>query len=1003
MKSNVLHLLLSTSLLATNIVPAAQPFPNLAIQVANAAIEERVPATDGSAASSTKKEEVTEPITGKTDSSESQNTENDASNSSSDEQKKQGVTDKAVENIKAATSKENSTSESRSLVTGTWGTSPYTFDDVTGTLTVNSGTLGQDEQQPWGKGEVAADKIQRIELVGTVIAPKDCGALFAGINNLRELTGNLDTSQVTDMSSMFQDCSSLTTLDLSGWNTSQVTKLYQTFYDCSSLTTLNLSGWDTSKVTTLQNTFYRCRSLTTLNVSGWDTSQVTNLNSTFKGCSNLTTLLGVSGWNTSQVTTLYSTFEGCSNLTTLDLSNWNTTKVTGDDDAFANCSSLNTLVLGAASLFDTSVSLLEGKWTGQSTQVSYSNTNEFLSQYNGSQPDTFVRTDVSTMKYWGTSPYTFDEAAGTLTVEAGTLAGYKESPWNKGDVKAEKVKKIVLQGNVVAPADCTYLFSANGAVQTKLINLTEIDGNLDTSQVTNMMSMFGGAAKLSTLDVSKWDTSQVTNMFSVFYGCRSLQSLDINDWNTSKVEAMYSMFYDCSSLTSLDLTKWNTGQVTNMGFMFCDCSALEELSVNGENWDTSKVTYMYSMFLRCHALSNLDISGWNTSQVIDMSNMFGDCDKLSVLALGQAFSFKINSLGGRANLPENKWIGLEKQVRYGTSVDFMDAYEASVADTYVWDRTAQLAVSVQNQDQKPMVIGNKSELLWTIAHSNQSAPGQMAKAITGKIHTAEVIDFDAELLVEKKDPFGIESVQMSIPVVFEGKSNEVATYSYQLPDLENGAQYKLSLSGTPWNNTTVSSDSDPTFEYEVSYEAEKLEVNGEDKVIRSNSKTSSNQKIENGNLEFSQVPSTLKFTTKKLSYDMNDQLISREDSDWNIGISDLRGTKAKSVADPSIARQDWELFATAETFKDSKNNEVEQDDLGIAYVGDDNVTHELSADSETSIKKHFVNGETPKNNHQHTLSWAEDEGFQAIVHNRYALKADETYKAEVTFELRSAP
>jgi len=47
------------------------------------------------------------------------------------------------------------------------------------------------------------------------------------------------------------------------------------------------------------------------------------------------------------------------------------------------------------------------------------------------------------------------------------------------------------------------------------------------------------------------------------------------------------MFYGCSSLTSLDLSGWDTSKVTNMSSMFYGCS---KLSVDCSNWDVSKVT-----------------------------------------------------------------------------------------------------------------------------------------------------------------------------------------------------------------------------------------------------------------------------------------------------------------------------------------------------------------------------------------------------------------------------
>jgi surface protein len=60
---------------------------------------------------------------------------------------------------------------------------------------------------------------------------------------------------------MFDECSSLTSLDVSGFDTSNVTDMYGMFYKCSNLTSLNVSGWDTSKVTGMGYMYYNCSSL----------------------------------------------------------------------------------------------------------------------------------------------------------------------------------------------------------------------------------------------------------------------------------------------------------------------------------------------------------------------------------------------------------------------------------------------------------------------------------------------------------------------------------------------------------------------------------------------------------------------------------------------------------------------------------------------------------------------------------------------------------------------
>lgn len=73
---------------------------------------------------------------------------------------------------------------------------------------------------------------------------------------------------VTDMSSMFANCSTLTSLDLSHLDTSNVTLMGGMFGNCSSLTSLDLSGWDMSKVTVWFHMFDYCSALKTIRMVG---------------------------------------------------------------------------------------------------------------------------------------------------------------------------------------------------------------------------------------------------------------------------------------------------------------------------------------------------------------------------------------------------------------------------------------------------------------------------------------------------------------------------------------------------------------------------------------------------------------------------------------------------------------------------------------------------------------------------------------------------------------
>ena len=107
----------------------------------------------------------------------------------------------------------------------------------------------------------------------------DCRELES-VENLRYI----NTTNTTNLWAMFLGCSSLTSLDLSGFNTSNVTDMTGMFYDCSSLTSLDLSHFNTSNVTSMSSMFIRCSSLRTIYAGNW---KKTFYYSMFSGCNNL--------------------------------------------------------------------------------------------------------------------------------------------------------------------------------------------------------------------------------------------------------------------------------------------------------------------------------------------------------------------------------------------------------------------------------------------------------------------------------------------------------------------------------------------------------------------------------------------------------------------------------------------------------------------------------------------------------------------------------------------
>ena len=159
-------------------------------------------------------------------------------------------------------------------------------------------------------------------------ATKSCYYLFYNYKgtSIDELISYNDTENVTNMNSMFQNCSNLTTIPQ--LNTSKVTNMYSIFDGCSKLT--SIPQLDTSNVTNMNYMFINCSNLTT--IPQLNTSKVTNIISMFQNCSNLTTIPQL---DTSKVINMASMFQNCSNLTTIP--QLNTSKVINMSYTFYNC------------------------------------------------------------------------------------------------------------------------------------------------------------------------------------------------------------------------------------------------------------------------------------------------------------------------------------------------------------------------------------------------------------------------------------------------------------------------------------------------------------------------------------------------------------------------------------------------------------------------------------------------------------------------------------------
>ena len=227
----------------------------------------------------------------------------------------------------------------------------FYYDDLRSTRTGNTYNLNTGNYDPGWVKDNCNEKVTQVVFDSSFAdaAPSTTAKWFIGMSKLRSITGmenNLNTGNVENMNSMFYNCWSLTSLDVSNFNTINVCSMKGMFYYCCRLTSLDVSHFITDSLFTMNSMFANCYGLTNLDVSNFNTHKVNDMYCVFWYCSALTSL-DVSNFNTEKVECTAGMFGGCQQLTNLYLINFNTAKVNRMDFMFYNCPGLTVLNLNS--------------------------------------------------------------------------------------------------------------------------------------------------------------------------------------------------------------------------------------------------------------------------------------------------------------------------------------------------------------------------------------------------------------------------------------------------------------------------------------------------------------------------------------------------------------------------------------------------------------------------------------------------------------------------------
>lgn len=136
-------------------------------------------------------------------------------------------------------------------------------------------------------------------------------------STLKSIPKLITSNKLTNMSSFYESCEKLESVDLTGFVTENVEYMKFLFYGCIKLKTIDFGNFNGNKVMTIS--------------------------SMFNGCSSLTTIIPKNFFKTLSPVEASRLFYGCSALETLNLGDMDGSKIVSMSDSFRNCSKLKNL------------------------------------------------------------------------------------------------------------------------------------------------------------------------------------------------------------------------------------------------------------------------------------------------------------------------------------------------------------------------------------------------------------------------------------------------------------------------------------------------------------------------------------------------------------------------------------------------------------------------------------------------------------------------------------
>ena len=384
---------------------------------------------------------------------------------------------------------------------------------------------------------------------------RSLGWMFAACPNLKTVTmPHSKTASGAWFSCAFQSASSLKTVDMSGLEPINLSDVRHMFDGCASLADIKgIERWDTSSCTTFEAAFWYCSSLQSLDISGWAIHPDAAVGNMFADMASLRRIAVGEGWAWKPGGLLPAqTFDGADGkwYAASDGAAYSPADVpTGKADTYYAVAPSAFAVYsaddGSLDFYNRAgMPAVGDTWQGKSVDGVYTGFEGANFTHDSSNPVQSSLENACNTPWYAVK----DNIESVSVIDAG-IRPSSLSHWfaNLINVRSIDIGKL----ETTAPVDCTWLF-----INCRAMTEASLPSGLAPS---SLRDTFYRCESLQSehLSMPRFDTSSCTDAWSAFFLCEALTRVPgIEAWDTSKVVDFRDMFYCCPSLVA-DLSAWD--------------------------------------------------------------------------------------------------------------------------------------------------------------------------------------------------------------------------------------------------------------------------------------------------------------------------------------------------------------------------------------------------------------------------------------------------------------